>query len=34
MKTELEKCLAGEWFDRYDDGADCTLWYTKAAAHV
>ena len=22
--------LAGEWFDRYNDGADCTLWYTAA----
>jgi predicted metal-dependent hydrolase len=22
--------LAGEWFDRYNDGADCTLWYSAA----
>jgi len=22
--------LAGEWFDRYNDGADCTLWYSTA----
>lgn len=24
--------LAGEWFNRYNDGADCTRWYTKAGA--
>ncbi|HEX5144703.1 MAG TPA: metal-dependent hydrolase [Mycobacterium sp.] len=23
--------LAGEWFDRYDEGADCTLWYSSAS---